>query len=232
MSWLMAAVYDRVMQGSEQSCLDRWRADLLRTVTGDVVEIGPGTGANLSHYPTTVSRLVLLEPDAAMRQRLRARCEGMRLNSVEIVPLPIEPLPDGLGSFDAVVATLVLCSVPDLAATLASVFGVLRPGGRLFFLEHVAATGHPRRLAWQRRLEPLWQRVAGNCHLTRQTEAAILGAGFVIERIERASIRKAPPFVRPSIRGIARKPAVPDHERRQAQETVPAHSANDVGRMP
>jgi SAM-dependent methyltransferase len=220
MSGFMAAVYDRVMRRSEQSCLDQWRADLLRAVTGDVVEIGPGTGANLRHYPTAVGRLVLLEPDAAMRKRLRARCDALRLTRVEIVPLPIEQLPDGFGTFDVVVATLVLCSVPDMAEALGSVFGVLRPGGRLFFLEHVAATGNPRRLAWQRRLEPLWQLVAGNCHLTRQTEAAIIGAGFVIERIERDSIRKAPPFVRPSIRGIARKPVL-------SRDTEAVHPRHD-----
>src|SRR5204863_9626093 len=75
----------------------------------------------------------------------------------------------------------------------------------LLFLEHVAADGRPGRLKWQRRVEPVWKHLMGNCHLTRRTEAAIAAAGFEIERIQRESIRKALPIVRPSIRGIARK---------------------------
>jgi hypothetical protein len=82
---------------------------------------------------------------------------------------------------------------------------VLRPGGRLVFLEHVAADGRPGRLKWQGRIEPVWKHLMGNCHLTRRTEAAIAAAGFEFERIQRESIRKALPIVRPSVRGIARK---------------------------
>ena len=82
---------------------------------------------------------------------------------------------------------------------------MLKPGGRLVFLEHVAADGRPARLKWQQRIEPVWKRLMGNCHLTRRTEAAIAAAGFEIERIQRESIRKALPIVRPSIHGIARK---------------------------
>jgi hypothetical protein len=83
---------------------------------------------------------------------------------------------------------------------------VLKPRGRLLFLEHVAADGRPGRLKWQQRIEPVWKHLMGNCHLTRRTETAIAEAGFKIERIQRESIRKALPIVRPSIRGLARKP--------------------------
>ena len=82
----------------------------------------------------------------------------------------------------------------------------MKPAGKLVFLEHVAAESRPQRLKWQRRIEPLWKHLAGNCHLTRRTEAAIAASGFKIERIERESIRTALPIVRPSIRGIARRP--------------------------
>jgi hypothetical protein len=84
---------------------------------------------------------------------------------------------------------------------------VLRPGGHLLFLEHVAADDQPDRLAWQRRLEPLWTHVSGNCHLTRRTGALIRGAGFVVEQETRESMRKALPILRPSIRGVARRDA-------------------------
>ena len=113
-------------------------------------------------------------------------------------------MPDA--SFDAVVCTLVLCSVQDVQVALTEIFRVLRPGGRLLFVEHVAARQHSTRLAWQRRLEPIWKRVAGNCHLTRDTEQAIRAVGFQFERIERESMRKAMPLIRPCIRGAARKP--------------------------
>jgi hypothetical protein len=80
---------------------------------------------------------------------------------------------------------------------------VLRPEGRFVFIEHVAATDRPERLKWQHRLEPIWKRLVGNCHLTRDTESAIKAAGFTMENIKHASMRGAPPFVRPSIRGYA-----------------------------
>lgn len=207
MSWLMAAIYDRFMRGAEEACLDRWRSELLRDVGDEVLEVGAGTGVNLRHYPATVRRLVLAEPDRHMRRRLLSRCGGIpgRLPA-EVWDEPLEGLPVAPGSFDAVVSTLVLCSVPDLHAALAEIFRVLRPGGRFVFLEHVAADGSRKRLKWQRRVEPVWRLLAGDCHLTRRTEEAIIAAGFEIEHIRRESIRKAMPLIRPSIRGVARKP--------------------------
>jgi ubiquinone/menaquinone biosynthesis C-methylase UbiE len=203
MSWLMAAVYDGMMRGSEEACLGQWRAELLRELSGSVLEIGAGTGATLSLYPKTVTRLVMCEPDPHMRRKLEAK-RGTAAN-LEISASSIQDLPFKENSFDAVVCSLVLCSVPDQQAALAQVRRVLKPGGRLVFLEHVAADGKPKRLKWQRRIEPVWKRLTGNCHLTRRTEAAIEAAGFRIERIQRESMRKALPVCRPSIRGIARK---------------------------
>ena len=205
MAWLLAPIYDRFMRVSEEACLGRWRAELLKDLSGNVLEIGSGTGATLPHYPKTVTRLVLSEPDPNMRRQLQkklAASEGSRaeVSDASIAALPFEP-----ASFDAVVCSLVLCSVPEQKAALAEIARVLKPGGRLVFMEHVAADGKPGRLKWQRRIEPLWKRCMGNCHLTRRTEAAILAAGFEFERIERESIRKALPIVRPSIRGVARK---------------------------
>jgi ubiquinone/menaquinone biosynthesis C-methylase UbiE len=96
-----------------------------------------------------------------------------------------------------------LCSVKDPARALAEMRRVLRPGGRLYFIEHVAADDNPGRLRWQRRVEPLWKRLMGNCHMTRQTLAEIERAGFTVENVRRESLRKAFPLVRPTVRGTA-----------------------------
>jgi ubiquinone/menaquinone biosynthesis C-methylase UbiE len=205
MSWLMSALYDRFMRQSEQACLERWRGELLRDLSGTVLEIGAGTGATLAHYPAAVTRLVLCEPDAHMRRRLEARCAALAPGRAQVSPSPAQALAWPSGTFDAVVSSLVLCSVPDPHAALAEIARVLKPGGRLVFLEHVAADNNPPRLKWQKRVEPVWKRLMSNCHLTRRTEAAIAAAGFRIDRIQRESIRKAMPLVRPSIRGVALK---------------------------
>lgn len=205
MSWLFATLYDRFMRGAEEH-LAAWRADLLRDLSGRVLELGAGTGANLPFYPAAVERLVLAEPDRHMRARLQARAARERPGA-EVVDAAAEALPFEDASFDAVVSTLVLCSVEDLERALAEVRRVLRPGGTLVFLEHVAADQRPDRLKWQRRLEPLWRRVAGNCHLTRRTAEAIAAAGFDVQACTRESVRKALPFVRPSVRGRAVRPA-------------------------
>jgi ubiquinone/menaquinone biosynthesis C-methylase UbiE len=202
MSWLMAAVYDRFMKVSEEACLGRWRADLLRDLSGEVLEVGAGTGSTLGLYPKAVTRLVMAEPDPHMRRKLLEK-----RGTIEVSDAPAEKLPFDQASFDAVVCSLVLCSVRDQAAALAEIARVLRPCGRLLFLEHVAADGKPERLKWQGRIEPVWKHLMGNCHLTRRTEAAIAAAGLEIETIQRESIRKALPIVRPSIRGVARKRA-------------------------
>lgn len=207
MSWLMSSIYDRFMRNAEEACLGAWRADLLRGLSGAVLEIGAGTGANLRHYPSSVTRLVVTEPDPHMLGRLRARAAADAPPRTELLRASSDALPFEDGSFDAVVTTLVLCSVLDPRATLSELARVLRPGGALLYLEHVAAEDRPDRLAWQRRIEPVWKHVAGNCHLTRRTSDTIRAAGFEVEREVRESMRKSLFFTRPTVRGLARKPA-------------------------
>lgn len=203
MSWLMAAIYDRFMRRTEAHLVP-WRATLLSGLSGRVLELGAGTGVNLAFYPRALDRLVLAEPDRHMRARLAARVVRERPDA-EVVDASAEALPFDDGAFDAVVSTLVLCSVRDVERALEEARRVLRPGGALLFLEHVAADERPARLRWQRRLEPIWKRLAGNCHLTRRTAEAIASAGFVLEVCERESLRQALPFTRPSVRGVARR---------------------------
>ncbi len=207
MGRLLATFYDVFTRDSEEACLRRWRAELLRDVSGDVLEIGAGTGLNVPWYSRAVRRLVLSEPDAFMRRRIVQRLVEYPALPAEVIGADADRVPLRDASIDVVVATLVLCSVPDQARALVEIRRVLRPRGRFVFVEHVAAEGRPRRLKWQRRLEPVWKHVAGNCHLTRNTEAAIRAAGFDIERIERESMRRAIPIVRPTIRGVATMPS-------------------------
>lgn len=204
--WLMSLFYDRVMAQAEVVCLGEWRRRLLSGVSGRVLEIGPGTGANLPHYPPAVREVLLVEPDPHMRGRLEARLVGSGLPG-RVLAAPAERLPVEDESVDAVVSTLVFCSVSDPSRTAAEIWRVLRPGGTLFFLEHIAAEAGSSHLRWQQRVEPIWRRFTANCHLTRQTETVLDAAGFELHDVVHESIRRVLPVVRPSIRGHARKPS-------------------------
>lgn len=209
MSRFVAALYDRFMAESEVACLADWRRALLADLTGDVLEIGAGTGANLPHYPDGLRSLTLTEPDPHMRRRLVLAVSqgGERPFTVEISDAAATALPVPDASRDAVICTLVLCTVPDPQAVLREVVRVLRPGGRFVYLEHVAAWDNPGRLRWQRALEPAWRVLADGCHLTRRTGEHIRDAGLVVDSEQHESMRKALPWVRPSLRGVARRPA-------------------------
>lgn len=204
MSRLMAAVYDRIMAESEAACLAAWRTELLADVSGSVLELGAGTGANLEHYRQE-ARVCLAEPNEHMRRKLEDKLTDARF---EVADHAGEQLPYGADSFDAVVATLVLCSVDEPKRVLDEVYRVLKPGGAFIFIEHVGAERGSSRRVWQGRVEPVWKFLAGNCHTTRDTEGLIDAAGLDIAEIQHASMRRAPPWVRPSIRGVARKPRV------------------------
>jgi len=201
----MSRMYDRMLQGAEDAGLADWRRELLVSARGEVLEIGAGTGGNLALYPPTVSRLVLAEPDRHMREMLRKKLAGR--SGVEVQDAPAEALPFLDASFDTVVATLVLCSVEEPARVAAEVRRVLRPGGLFLFLEHVAApTG-----TWTRRaqalLEPVWKRLAGNCHLTRETGPMLEAGGFQLRPCIEAPLPGSARLTARSIRGVAR-PAV------------------------
>jgi ubiquinone/menaquinone biosynthesis C-methylase UbiE len=205
LSFLGAFLYDPIMAATEQACLQDWRRALLADVTGRVLEIGAGTGANLAYYPATVSSLTLSEPDEFMRKQLLTKVQQTSCQSISVVAGSAEEIAADAGSFDVVVATLVCCSVHDPALALQEIQRVLVPGGRFIFLEHVAAAQGSGRRRWQNWFNPLWRKLAGNCHLNRNTEQAITAAGFEISNIKRESLRKAMPLVRPSIRGVAIK---------------------------
>jgi len=206
MSFLTAYFYDRVMAKTEEACLKEWRYDLLQQVSGEVLEIGAGTGANIRLYSANVTRLVVTEPDRHMRKFLKEQAGDHRLENVSVTGERAEQIEADNESFDYVVSSLVCCSVTDLNACLREIRRVLRPGGGFIFLEHVAAADGSSRRRWQNIINPVWKTFMGNCHLNRETESAIVSEGFDIVQIDRESMRNAPSIVRPTIRGIARKP--------------------------
>jgi ubiquinone/menaquinone biosynthesis C-methylase UbiE len=206
MSILTAFFYDRFMAKTEEACLGEWRHGLLRQVSGEVLEVGAGTGASIKFYSDNVTRLVLTEPDKHMRRLLKEKVNNHNPANVAVSSGAAEQIEAADESFDYVVASLVCCSVKDLSVCLGEIRRVLRPGGSLVFLEHVAAADGSRIRRWQNRFSPIWKTFMGNCHLNRETEQAIVAEGFEIIQIERESMRKAPSIVRPTIRGIAQKP--------------------------
>ena len=199
----MAKFYDVSMRKVEERCLGAWRSELLGEVSGDVLEIGSGTGVNLPYYPNTVKRLVLSEPDSNMRKQLQQKVSKLNREHISITQFSAESIDFPDASFDCVVSTLVLCSVTDQPICLREFRRVLRPGGKLVFLEHVAAEQDLRLYHWQKFFEPLWTFMGCNCHLTRNTESEIRQAGFNPVLIDRVSMEGAPPVVRPVIKGVA-----------------------------
>ena len=207
MSWLSAFFYDKCMSATEDACLIDWRSELLNDVDGKVLEIGAGTGASLTLYPQKPSlQIFLCEPDGNMRHQLASKVKNIKRHDVTILPCASEQLDFEDDFFDCVFVSLVCCSVNDVQASLQEIKRVLKSDGRFIFLEHVAAEpGTPRR-QWQDRLNIFWRKLAGNCHLNRETEAHITAAGFVITEIKHESMRKAMSLVRPTIRGVAKLP--------------------------
>lgn len=204
MSSLMATLYDRIMEPTEAACMRDWRRALLSRARGEVLEIGSGTGANVAHYGESVRSVTFTEPDDGMRSRLEQKLlERPRPWDHRVVPVAVEELPFDDDVFDTVVSTLVLCSVNEPLHAVEELRRVLRPGGELLFIEHVAAEPGTRRRLWQRIVNPVWKRVAGNCHCTRETGTTLEAGGFEIVDVTSASMRKAPSFVRPTIRGVA-----------------------------
>ncbi|HWJ42724.1 MAG TPA: class I SAM-dependent methyltransferase [Solirubrobacterales bacterium] len=200
-----SALYDRCFKAAEEAGLRDMRREVLAGARGRVLELGAGTGLNLELYPPEVSDLTLVEPDPHMVRQLRRRVVEME-SAAQVVEAPGERLPFEDRSFDTVVVTLVLCTVPDQKGTLKEIKRVLGPEGRFLFLEHVRSTD-PGLARWQDRLEKPWRFLGDGCHCNRDTEAAIRAAGFALDEVEHPQLPKAPPIVRPMARGTARLPA-------------------------
>jgi ubiquinone/menaquinone biosynthesis C-methylase UbiE len=204
---IFARFYDRMLAKTERTGLAEMRHELLTQASGRTLELGAGTGHNLPHYTDRVSELVLSEPDPHMARQLRERLhrDPPAPSRVEVIEAPAEDLPFDDGSFDAIVSTLVLCTVDVPRRALAEARRLLVEGGQLLFLEHVR--GDSRHLTWwQDRLERPWGLFTGGCHPNRPTEQALADAGFWIERLDRGRLPASPRIARPLIRGLARRP--------------------------
>jgi ubiquinone/menaquinone biosynthesis C-methylase UbiE len=198
---LFARGYDRLTKAAEDAGLRETRRSLLASAEGRTLEIGAGTGVNLELYPDSVTELVLTEPDEHMRRQLERKLPGLR-RPAEVVDAGAEDLPFPDASVDTVVATLVLCTIPDPRAALNEAARVLRPAGRLLFLEHVRAS-EPKVARWQDRLERPWGWFGRGCHPNRDTLANIEAARFEVAKVEREEMPKAPAIARPMIVGEA-----------------------------
>lgn len=202
-SWLFALTYNRLMASGEKAGLATIRATLLAGATGSVLEVGAGTGLNLTRYTSEVGTLTVTEPDASMLRRLQ-RVAGRTTQPTTVLRAPAEDLPFEDATFDTVVSTLVLCGVDDQPRAVREIRRVLKPGGRLLFVEHVrsddvAAARRQDRLNWLNRL------VVG-CDCNRPTLQTLERGGFVVDDLVHGELPKSPPFVRPMIVGSATRP--------------------------
>jgi SAM-dependent methyltransferase len=198
---IFAGIYDHMMARTENSGLRAHRQAVLAAATGDVLEIGAGTGANLLYYGAGVRSLTVTDPDQAMARRLHNRVLE-RCPDARLLRAPAEDLPFNDDSFDTVVSTLVLCTVDDQPRALRELRRVLRPRGRLLFIEHVRSD-EEKLARLQDRVMPLNIRIAHGCHCNRPTLDGIRSAGFDVTELRHDTLKHAPPFVRPLIVGVA-----------------------------
>ncbi|MDX2092263.1 MAG: class I SAM-dependent methyltransferase [Kofleriaceae bacterium] len=179
--WWEARVYPHLLDRvCGTAALENERKRCIADATGDVLEVGIGSGLNLPFFdPQRVARVVGIDPSPQLLARAATRASSV---PVELHEAVAEQLPFDAALFDTVVFTFTLCSVRDPLATLVEVRRVLRPRGRLLFVEH-GLSPEPSIARWQRRLTPWWRTVSGNCHLDRDVRRELEAAGFTIERL-------------------------------------------------
>jgi len=195
-----ALTYDRQVAKVERAGLGELRQKSLADASGRVLEVGSGTGANLPYYGPGVESLTVTEPEPAMLRRLEQRVRK-QAPKAKVVRAPAEQLPFEDDAFDVAVSTLVLCGVDDQARALGELRRVLRPGGRLIFIEHVRSD-EPGLARWQDRLNGLNKFVAC-CDCNRRTLDSIKAEGFEVTKVDHTELKKVPPFVRPLVVGTA-----------------------------
>lgn len=193
-SRIFALAYDPFLARAERLGIADARRELLAGARGRILEIGAGTGLNVQHYPGGAD-VTYTEPDPHMARRLRRR-------GVDVVAASADALPFPDASFDTVVSALVLCTVPDVPAALREIRRVLRPGGRLLFLEHVRAHPGSSLERWQDRMHGPWKAFACGCHCNRDLVSSLRAAKYDVDA-QPLEWRFMPPIVRPVLTGAA-----------------------------
>jgi len=163
-----------------------FRQRVVGAAEGRVLEIGIGSGLNFPFYGGAVTSVIGLEPSSELLRMARARAEAAAAPTT-LLNASAETIPLDSGSIDTVITTWTLCTIPDPARALVEMRRVLKPGGALLFVEHGRAP-EPGVARWQDRIDPLWSRLAGGCHLNRKMDDLIGGSGFRIETLENARL--------------------------------------------
>ncbi|OBK93042.1 phosphatidylethanolamine N-methyltransferase [Mycobacterium sp. 1245499.0] len=194
-----------VVATHEAEAIRAMRRENLAGLSGRVLEVGAGIGTNFPHYPDSVDEVIAVEPEPRLAAQARAAAQAVPLRVV-VTAETVEAF-SGAEPFDAVVCSLVLCSVRDPESVLRRLFSLLRPGGELRYLEHIASAGARGR--FQRFVDAtVWPRLFGNCHTHRDTERSIVEAGFEVDTSRREFTLPAwaPMPVSELLLGRARRP--------------------------
>jgi len=176
------------------------RSRYVSQAAGKVLEIGIGSGLNLSHYGCAVESITGVDPAEALTQKARQRADRIRAD-VTVIGVSGESIPVRSETFDTVVCTWTLCSIPDPQAAIAEMYRALKPDGKLIFVEH-GQSPEPKISKWQQRIEPYWKVVAGGCHLTRRIDDLVTAGGFEIKSFE-SGYQKGPKIAAFMMHGIA-----------------------------
>jgi len=176
------------------------RSRYVSQAAGKVLEIGIGSGLNLSHYGCAVESITGVDPAEALTQKARQRADRIRAG-VAVIGVSGESIPVRSETFDTVVCTWTLCSIPDPQAAIAEMYRALKPDGKLIFVEH-GQSPEPKISKWQQRIEPYWKVVAGGCHLTRRIDDLVTAGGFEIKSFE-SGYQKGPKIAAFMMHGIA-----------------------------
>lgn len=191
--WERYAVPCLVSTACASKPIMKQREKVVPLATGNVLELGCGSGTNFSYYdPDSVKRLFALEPAPGMVKRARKTADALAMtDQIEFLEMGAEAVPLEDNSIDTAVITFVLCTIPDWQGALSEVRRVLKPGGRVLFSEHGLAPDE-NVAKWQRRIEPVWKPLAGGCHLTRDITDLFTKGGFVMDRAETMYLPSTP----------------------------------------
>jgi len=188
-TWIVPRLLDLAMRNR---LLDHYRQRTIETARGLVLEVGVGSGLNLPLYGPAVAHVIAIDPSTELLRLASRRVADARV-PVSLLRASAEHVPLADAVFDTIVMTWTLCSIPNPTGALTEMRRVLRPGGRLIFVEH-GLSPEIRTARWQHRLTPYWKRISGGCHLDRKTDDLIRAAGFQIDAIEMAYMQGPKPW--------------------------------------